>query len=234
MDHVVEEVSAGTGLGHPPEVAVDFEAVLKLRVRLAHHGAQPDLGGTADRSLSQQLLGQLKGWVVAEALADPQDHTGLVGGCRHRPGFGDGVGQWLLARDMLAGFHCSQHVVMVEERWGEDLYGVDLGVGQQVGQIGIGAVDTPGTGGLGGPTLLGIAHSHHVAPGVFEIAGNIERGNVPSPHDSDPRPGDQCGGGRHGGQATAAHWSCAGCVVVTVLHRLPRLARRGSVYAARP
>ena len=68
---------------------------------------------------------------------------GLVGRRRHLPGLGDGVGQRLLARHVLAGGEGGQHVVVVEVGGGEDLDGVDVRVGEQVVELGVGRWHAP-------------------------------------------------------------------------------------------
>ena len=76
----------------------------------------------------------------------------------------------------------------VEVGRAEDLDRVDVGIGEQVGQIGV----TPGHPPLPGPALehllAWITQRHHVAPLVLEVAGHVEGRDVADTDDAQPHP----------------------------------------------
>ena len=133
VDHVVEEVAAGAGR----RSSATCSPRCRGRPGRPSRSGPPRSGSACGWDVPMapsaiSCLASSSGRVVAEALAHPEDDPGLVGRAGHLPGLGDGVGQWLLARDVLAGGDGGQHVLVVEVGRREDLDGVDLGVGQQV------------------------------------------------------------------------------------------------------
>ncbi len=86
---------------------------------------------------------------------------------------------------------------MVEVGRGEDLDGVDAGVGQHGVEIGVRRRCSPGRSHLGGAALPWVADRDHRAAGVLEIAGHVHRGDVSGSDDSDPHHVVVCGHGDH-------------------------------------
>ena len=111
------------------------------------------MGRLADRAVGDEPLGQFERRVVAEALADPEDQAGVVGGLGHVAGVVDRVGERLLARDVLAGGQRVEDVVVVEVGRGKDLDRVDVGVGQHGVEVGVRRRRPPGRSRGGGAAL---------------------------------------------------------------------------------
>ena len=123
---------------------------------------------------------------MPEALADPEDDPGSLGRLGHGLGVVHGVGNGLLARDVLASRHRGEDVVLVEVGGGEDLDGVHRRIGEQLLESGVGAGATPFGCGLCGPTGNRVAHGDHVTAWVGEVAAHVEDGDVARADDADP------------------------------------------------
>jgi hypothetical protein len=70
---------------------------------------------------------------------------------------------------------------------GEDLDCVEVGIGQEVVERTERAGRTPGLGRRRRPPVDWIAHGHHVAARIHQVAVHVERGDVARADDPDPR-----------------------------------------------
>ena len=159
---------------------------LEGRGGLPDQGPDPQRGRLADGTLGDQALGQLERGVVDEALADAQRAAHPVGHRAHFQGVLDRVGHRLLHRHVLARLERGDHMVVVHVGRRQDLDGIDGIVGQQVGQVGVERLGAPLLGGLAADLLVGVAHGHDVAAGIFEIPPHVHVRDVAGAQHAQP------------------------------------------------
>ena len=179
MDHVIEQVPAGAAGVEPPAVALGPQVRLECRVGLADDGLDPDAGGLADGTVGDELLGQLEGRVVDEALAHPQHLAGRQSATRPSSKASSTVLViGFCTETCLPASRAALHVVVVQVGGGQDLDRVDVVVGEEGVDVGVDLGHAPALGGLAGDVAVDVAHRHHVAARVLEVAGDVQVGDV--------------------------------------------------------
>ena len=174
-EHVV---AAEVGLGVPGRLAGGGAGHDERLHRVGHRVA---VGAVAVPGLEREVLahlvvdeglGRLDAGVEALHVADLEDLAGTGEEGAEALDLLDGDAERLLAEDVLAGFERHGGGLDVEGVGGGDDDGVDGGVGQHLGVVGVGLLRRPGGGHAGAEVVGHVADGVEV--GVARLGGGLE------------------------------------------------------------